>query len=82
MKELTTITDLRSFIGLVGFYNDLFPQRAHILAPLTSLGNLPKGKKLGNLWTPKYSEAFKKMKSIVAADCLLACPDHNKMFYI
>ena len=82
MKELTTITDLRSFIGLVGFYNDLFPQHAHILAPLTSLGNLPKGKKLGNLWTPKYSEAFKKMKSIVAADCLLACPDHNKMFYI
>ena len=26
MKEPKTITDLRSFIGLVGFYNDLFPQ--------------------------------------------------------
>ena len=82
MKEPATITDLRSFIGLVGFYSDLFPQRAHILAPLTSLGNLPKGKKLGNLWTPECSEAFKKMKSIVAADCLLAYPDHNKPFYI
>ena len=40
MKEPKTITDLRSFVGLVGFYNDLFPQRAHILKPLTDLGNL------------------------------------------
>ena len=82
MKEPATITDLRRFVGLVGFYSDLFPQRSHILAPLTSLGNLPKGKKLGDLWTPECAEAFKKMKSIVAADCLLAYPNHNKPFYI
>ena len=79
MKKLTRNTDLRSFIGLVGFYSDVFPQRAHILAPLISLGNLPKGK---NLWRSECSEAFEKMKSIVAADCLLTYPDHNKMSYI
>ena len=82
MKEPSTITDLRRFVGLVGFYSDLFPQRSHILAPLTSLGKLPKGKRLGNLWTPECSDAFKRMKAIVAADCLLAYPDHNKTFYI
>ena len=82
MKEPKTITDLRSFVGLVGFYNDLFPQRAHILKPLTDLGNLRKGTKLGEHWTQECREAFEKMKAIAAADCLLAYPDHNKPFYI
>ena len=82
MKAPSTITDLRGFIGLVGFYNDLFPHCSQILAPLTSLGNLPKGTKLGKLWTTECNEAFEKMKAIVAADCLLTYPDHNKPFYI
>ena len=82
MKAPTAITELRGFVGLVGFYNDLFPQRSQVLAPLTSLGNLPKGTKLGKLWTNECNEAFEKMKAIVAADCLLAYPDHNRPFYI
>ena len=45
MKAPTTITELRGFVGLVGFYNDLFPQRSEVLALLISLGNLPKGNK-------------------------------------
>ena len=49
MKAPSTITDLRGFIGLAGFYNDLFPHRSQILAPLTSLCNLPKGTELGKL---------------------------------
>ena len=81
MKKPETISQLRGFIGLVGFYNDLFPRRSHILAPLTSI-NLPKGARLGTLWTPACQTAFEKMKSIVAADCLLAYPNHNKTFYI
>ena len=81
MKEPKTITDLRSFIGLVGFYNDLFLQQAHILKPLTDLGNLRKGTKLGEHWTQEYREAFEKMKAIAAADCLLAYPDHKNLTF-
>ena len=47
MKEPSTIIELRCFAGLIGFYSNLFPQRSHILAPLTSLGKLSKGKGLG-----------------------------------
>ena len=82
MTKPVTIRNLRAFIGLVGYYADLWPRWSHTLAPLTALKHLPKGAKLGKLWTPECDRAFQEMKSIVAADCLMAYPNHNKPFYI
>jgi hypothetical protein len=42
----TTVTQLRSFIGMINFYRDFWKRRAHIMAPLTALTKLPKGAKI------------------------------------
>jgi RNase H-like domain found in reverse transcriptase/Reverse transcriptase (RNA-dependent DNA polymerase) len=78
MQRPRTVTQLRSFIGAVNFYRDMFPQRSHTLAPLTSL---PKGK--GKLtWTPACQQAFEAIKALLAKDAFLWYPDHNKRFDI
>jgi len=74
METPKNLKQLRSFIGLVNYYRDMWPQRAHILAPLTELT----GKTFH--WTDEHDRAFSKMKALVATDAELAYPDHNKPF--
>ena len=68
---------LKSFLGSVNFYRDMWPSRAHILKPLTDLT----GKTTFD-WTAEATKAFEKMKAILAMDVLTAYPDHNKPFHI
>jgi hypothetical protein len=50
----------------------MWPKRAHVLVPLTSLqGN----KEIQ--WTDVHTQAFKAMKALMAKDCLLSYPDPN-----
>jgi RNase H-like domain found in reverse transcriptase len=69
---------LRSFIGTVKFYRDMFPQRSHTLTPLTSLAR-GKGKRT---WTPACQQAFEAIKALMAKDAFLWYSDHNKRFDI
>ena len=70
-------SEARSFIGAVNFYKSLWPQRAHVLAPLAELtGDKP------FRWTPVHQKAFLEMKALLASDCINAYPDYNKDFDI
>ena len=71
MKEPTNLSELRSFIGLVNFYRDMWPRRAHTLSPLTDLT----GKAF--VWGPPQRKAFLAMKALITTDALLHYPDHN-----
>ena len=43
LQPPTTVRQLRSFIGAITFYRNMFPHRAHILAPLTPLTSQKSG---------------------------------------
>ena len=72
--------ELRTFLGMVTYYREMWPRRAHVLKPLTELSGLPKKTRID--WTPERIGAFEQMKAIVAHDVLLAYPNHNKPFEI
>ena len=77
LQRPTNIKELRSFIGAVTFYRDMWPHRSHILAPLTELtGNVP------FVWTERHQHAFDQMRSLLAEDALLRYPDHNLPFHL
>ena len=80
LQRPRTATELRTFLGMVTYYRDMWPRRSHILGPLTALAHLPKKAVIN--WTPELETAFKQMKAIIAEDCLMAYPDHNKSFEI
>eukprot|EP00956_Cyclotella_meneghiniana_P026939 scaffold59459_cov57-Cyclotella_meneghiniana.AAC.1 len=80
MSRPTNATQLRSFIGAVNYYKEMWPSRAHILAPLTALSGLKKGAKI--TWTDECEKAFVQMKSMLAADVLIRYPNHNLPFTI
>jgi hypothetical protein len=81
MQAPTTLPELRSFLGMVTYYRDMWPKRSHILAPLTELLG-PKKKCDKFVWGDAQTKAFAEMKAVIARDTLLHYPDHNKKFVI
>ena len=73
----TTTKQLRSFLGAVNFYRDMWPRRSHILSSLTALT----GSKTFR-WTDVHTKAFEAMKALIAKDTMCAYPDHNLPFHI
>ena len=71
-----TVRKLRSFIGAVNYYRDMWIRRSHVLDPLTRL--LKKCVKFK--WGVKEQEAFDQIKRVVSRETLLHHPDFNKPF--
>ena len=84
MERPKNVRQLRGFIGMVNYYRDMWPHRAHILAPLTEkTGSPKKGERATKfVWTPAMQKAFDQMKALMAQDVLCAYPNHNEPFHI
>ena len=63
---------------MINYYRDIWPQRSHILAPLTALTS----GKVKWKWTDEHQKAFDEMKRVITRETLLAYPDFNKPFDI
>ena len=73
-----TRKQLRSFIGMINYYRDMWKRRSEILAPLTRLTSNTTPFR----WTEVEQTAFDKIKQIVCREVLLAYPDFNRPFHI
>jgi RNase H-like domain found in reverse transcriptase len=59
---------------MVTYYRDMWPQRSHLLAPLSSMTSA----KVKWKWTPEYQDSFEKMKAIMAKETLVTFPNFTK----
>ena len=81
-----TVKQVRSFLGMVNYYKDMWQHRSHLLAPLTDLTankDGSTGKKRGPIkWEQIHQEAFDKIKQAITDEVMLSFPDFNKPFEI
>jgi hypothetical protein len=75
-KPPTSVTQVRNFLGLVGYYRRFIPNFSKILKPITQL--LKKGKKY--MWSKDYEETFNTLKKLLTTSPVLAQPDIAKSF--
>ena len=73
-----TVKQLRSFLGMVNYYRDMWMRRSHLLAPLNRLTK--KGVKW--TWGETKQRAFDNIKRVMSKQTLLCYPDFNQLFEI
>ena len=76
----TTKKQVRSFLGLVGYYRDHIPAFAEISAPLTDL--LKKGKAEHIQWSEAQECAYSLLKEYLLQEPVLKLPDLSKPFVL
>ena len=70
-KPLSTVTDVRSFLGMMSFYRRYIQDFAKIAGPLYELTK----KKVPWKWGPKQEEAFEGLKTKLITAPVLILPD-------
>jgi hypothetical protein len=75
-KPPTTVHQIRSFLGLAGYYRRFISDFSRIAKPITEL--LKKGAKF--VWSQKCEDAFHTLRQHLTTSPVLAQPDSNKPF--
>ena len=77
-KPPTNISEIRSFLGLTGYYRQMIRGYAEIAAPLTDLTKDEKEWK----WTEKEQQAFETLRDYLTSDTIMSYPDFSKPFWV
>jgi hypothetical protein len=75
-KPPTTVHQVRSFLGLAGYYRRFIPDFSKLVKPITSL--LKNHTKFN--WSSRCNEAFEQLKVLLTSAPILAQPDIEKPF--
>jgi hypothetical protein len=73
-----TVSDIRSFLGLAGYYRRFVEDASKIVKPLTSL--LEKDKKF--IWSEACQNSFDELRKRLTTALVLAMPNIHKSFDI
>jgi hypothetical protein len=76
----TTKKEVRSFLGLIGYYRRFIPNFSMIASPITDLTK--KGCPNKVIWSGELQKAFDKLKSLIIQEPILRMPDFSKIFYV
>jgi hypothetical protein len=74
----TNVTEVRSFMGLAGYYRRFVEGFSKIANPITELQK--KNKKF--VWTEKCAEAFRRLKELLTTAPILKVPDMDADFLV
>jgi hypothetical protein len=77
-KPPTTVKQIRSFLGLAGYYRRFIPDFSRIAKPMTEL--LKKGVKYD--WSQKCEDVFHTLRQHLTTAPVLAQPDNTKPFEV
>jgi hypothetical protein len=77
-KSAKSVHQIRSFLGLAGYYHRFVPDFSRIAKPMTEL--LKKGVKF--LWDEKCENAFQTLKKYLTSTPALAQPDNSKPYEV
>ncbi|WVZ63571.1 hypothetical protein U9M48_013194 [Paspalum notatum var. saurae] len=75
-KQPQSMTEIRSFLGLAGYYHRFIKDFSKISKPMTTLTQ----KNAKFAWSPKCEEAFGTLKQLLTSAPVLAQPDITKSF--
>ncbi|WVZ79724.1 hypothetical protein U9M48_027272 [Paspalum notatum var. saurae] len=75
-KQPETVTEIRSFLGLAGYYRRFIKDFSKIAKPMTSLTK----KNAKFVWGPKCEDGFRELKRLLTTAPVLAQPDVTKPF--
>ncbi|WVZ76604.1 hypothetical protein U9M48_024568 [Paspalum notatum var. saurae] len=75
-KQPETVTEIRSFLGLAGYYRRFIKDFSKTAKPMTSLTK----ENAKYLWDPKCEQAFTSLKKSLTSTPVLAQPDITKPF--
>ena len=75
-KILQTVKEIRSFLGLAGYYRRFIENFSKIAKPLTSLLQ----KSVNFIWTDERQMAFDELKKRLTTAPVLTLPDQSKRF--
>jgi hypothetical protein len=73
-----TVTNVRAFLGLIGYYRKFVLGYAKIVEPLFSLTK----KECTFVWTPIYQKAFVTLKKCLVTSLVLTKPNFSQLFIL
>jgi len=74
----TTVTEIRSFVGLAGYYRRFIKGFSQLALPLTKLNR----KAVSFEWTPECEASFQQLKEKLTTAPVLTLPDTNEPFEV
>ena len=80
VERPSTKTQVRSFLGLTGYYRAFIPHYAALAAPLTDLTRKNQPNKV--VWGDAQEKAFKSLKQMVSTPPILRLPNFQKPFVL